>query len=239
MQPDNFTNIQFTNKNLDRYIVRKSVFRALTESLPVLQGKLLDAGCGRMPYKKYILNNSRVDQYIGLDIEGARIYDAAVKPDHTWDGKVMPFDTMEFDSAFATEVLEHCPEPEVFLKEVHRVLKPEGIFFFTVPFLWNLHEVPYDEYRYTPFALQRHLRNAGFTDITLKALGGWHASLAQMTGLWVRRAPMNKVVRKALSFLLMPLIYFLHRSDSGLKVEFKEGTMITGLYGIARKDRQV
>jgi SAM-dependent methyltransferase len=235
MRHDNFTEVKFTSTNLDRFIVRKALMGAVTSFLPQFQGKLLDAGCGKMPYKKYILANTTVTEYIGLDVENAKVYDSAVQPDFTWNGKVMPFGNEVFESAFATEVLEHCPEPEVFLKEIYRVLKPGGGFFFTVPFLWNLHEVPHDEYRYTPFALERHLRNAGFGDININALGGWHASMAQMLGLWVRRAPLNRVVRKLLSFLLMPFIYFLHRKDKELKIQFKEGTMVTGLFGVARK----
>ena len=128
----------------------------------LFEGELLDIGCGKMPYKKYILEHSRVTNYVGLDIEQALVYDAKLKPDHTWDGKIMPFENESFNCTFGTEVLEHCPEPEIVLKEVHRVLKPNGIFFFTVPFLWNLHEVPHDEYRYTPFSLERHLKNSGF-----------------------------------------------------------------------------
>ena len=100
----------------------------------------------------------------------------------------MPFENNQFDSAFGTEVLEHCPYPKAILKEVNRVLKPGGIFFFTVPFIWPLHEVPHDEFRYTPFSLKRLLEESGFEKIELEATGGWHASLAQMLGLWIKGA---------------------------------------------------
>jgi hypothetical protein len=98
-----------------------------------------------------------------------------------------------------------------------------------------LHEVPYDEYRYTPFALNRHLIASGFVNIELKPLGGWDASLAQMLGLWVRRRSMRKVTRSILSRLLMPLIYVLNRRDRSEITQFEENTMITGLAGTARK----
>lgn len=230
-----FINICFKTENLDRFYVRTSVFNALKETLPKFENNLLDIGCGKMPYKEYILESSRVDKYIGLDIEGALIYDPNIHPDFTWDGKKMPFKNDSFDCAFGTEVLEHCPDPEVVLKEVYRVLKCDGIFFFTVPFLWNLHEVPHDEYRYTPFSLKRHLENSGFKNIEIKALGGWHASMAQMLGLWLVRSPMNLIKRKVLSFLLKPIILFLIKKDKKLKVNFVEGQMITGLYGTAKK----
>jgi SAM-dependent methyltransferase len=235
MKTYNFINIPFTKENLDRYYIRTSIFNALKETLPKLKSDLLDVGCGKMPYKNYILENSKVTKYIGLDIESALEYDSAIKSDFTWDGKIMPFENDTFDSAFGTEVLEHCPEPEIVLKEVLRVLKPEGIFFFTVPFLWNLHETPHDEYRYTPFSLARHLKNSGFKEIEIKATGGWHAAMAQMLGLWVRRSPMANTKRKWLSILLKPVICFLIKKDKTFEVTFKEGQMITGLYGTAKK----
>jgi SAM-dependent methyltransferase len=188
-----------------------------------------------MPYREYILQNSRVQAYVGLDIETALEYDKNVKPDYTWDGRVMPFENDDFDGCIAIEVLEHCPEPEVFLKEVYRVLRPGSSFFFTVPFVWNLHEVPHDEYRYTPFALERHLRNSGFKEIEIKATGGWHAALAQMMGLWVRRAPISDGKRKYLSMFLKPVIGWLLSRDDARQVSFGESQMIMGLSGIAKK----
>ena len=187
-----------------------------------------------MPYKNYILKNSKVDEYVGLDIETALQYDQEIKPDFTWDGITMPFQDATFDCAIGTEVLEHCPEPEVILKEVYRVLKPDGLFFFTVPFLWNLHEVPNDQYRYTPFSLKRHLEKSGFKQIEIKPTGGWHASMAQMLGLWVRRSPLSTSKRHVLSRICLPIIKYLIKKDRPENIMFSEGQMITGLYGIAK-----
>lgn len=230
-----FINIEFNTSTLDRFYIRTSIFNALKGALPKFNGELLDIGCGKMPYKKFIFENSAIANYVGLDIEDALIYEAAVKPDFTWDGKTMPFNDNSFDCAFGTEVLEHCPEPEIVLKEVVRVLKPNGVFFFTVPFLWNLHEVPHDEYRYTPFSLERHLKNSGFGEIEIKATGGWHAAMAQMLGLWVRRSPMSAKKQAILSVILKPVIKFLIKMDGNTKVNFADGQMITGLYGSAKK----
>lgn len=232
---DKFVNVELSIANLDIYYIRHSIFKSLVTALPNFKGELLDIGCGKMPYRNYILTHSQVQKYVGLDIETAKEYDKNVKPDFTWDGETMPFDDESFDCAFGTEVLEHCPEPEIILKEVYRVLKPDGSFFFTVPFLWNLHEVPNDEYRYTPFSIERHLKNSGFNTITIKATGGWHASLAQMLGLWVRRSPLSKRIRKYLSIILKPVILYLIKKDTKQPISFKNGQMITGLYGIAKK----
>ncbi len=235
MDFDNFIIIPFSIENLDAYFIRTSILKALNNDIKFFKGHLLDIGCGKMPYKNYILNHSAVEKYIGLDIESALMYDCDVKPDYTWDGITMPFEIDQFDSAFGTEVLEHCPKPEIILKEVNRVLKPGGVFFFTVPFLWPLHEVPHDEFRYTPFSVKRFLQEAGFENIQIKATGGWHASMAQMIGLWVRRAPLKRRTKTILSYILKPVIKYLIQKDEFLKKNFTESQMITGISGIAYK----
>ena len=232
---NDFTNLKITKNNLDVYLIRVKIFNFIKSSLSLFSGKLLDVGCGKMPYKKYILENSKATEYIGLDIDDALVYDKKIKPDYTWDGIRMPFENNTFESAIGTEVLEHCPNPEIILKEIYRVLKPGGVFLFTVPFLWNLHEVPHDEYRYTPFSLERHLKNSGFRDVAIKATGGWHASMAQMLGLWIRRSPMKHKKRQLLSWLVKPAIKYLITLDKPERVQFKNGQMITGLSGYVKK----
>ena len=231
---DDFINISYHKNNLDLYYHRTSIFKAIKKNLPNLKGKLLDTGCGKMPYRDYILTNSDVTNYVGLDIENAISYSESVKPDVTWDGKKMPFEDNSFDCAFATEVLEHVPEPAVFLSEVFRVLKQKGMFFFTTPFLWPLHEVPHDEYRYTPFAIERLLKQEGFVDTNINALGGWNASMAQMLGLWIKRSSISRRKKKIIQLLAKPIISYLISHDDA-QVNFMERPMITGISGVAFK----
>ncbi|MEQ8563050.1 MAG: methyltransferase domain-containing protein [Cytophagales bacterium] len=238
MTSDGFVNIPFTKENMDIYIIRKSIINAINTCLPQFKGNLLDIGCGKMPYRQHILDNSAITNYNGLDIETALIYDEQVSPDYTWDGITMPFAKDKFDTAFGTEVLEHCPDPSRILKEVHRVLKPNGLFFFTVPFLWNLHEVPNDYYRYTPFSLESYLKDSGFKQIEIHAHGGWHLGMAQMLGLWMRRSSIKEIKewkRSILSNTIIRVMRKLIKWSSSEHVSFKEGQMISGLYGTAIK----
>lgn len=146
----------------------------------------------------------------------------------------MPFKDNVFDCAMATEVLEHCPYPEVTLCEVSRVLKKDGLFFFTVPFVWPLHDCPYDEYRYTPWSLERHLNASGFDRVELFPTGGWNATLAQVMGLWVRRSPMGRRRRIFLSHVLKPIIKRLLKNDHP-KPSFNESQyLMPGIAGTAR-----
>jgi len=216
---------------LDLFVVRRAILGALCSELGRLRGTLLDIGCGYMPYRSLVLASpSQVVKYIGLDLWGTTYK----RPDLTWDGETIPLLEKSIDCALATELFDHCPDPERVMREAFRVLRPGGLLFFTVPFLWPLHDVPKDEYRLTPFALERCLRRAGFDAITLKGLGGWDASLAQMIGLWVRRRPLSSRKRAILSRLAVPLVRYLSAWDTA-PTEFVEGSMITGISGTAIK----
>lgn len=216
---------------LDTFGARRAILEGLQAELPRLSGVLLDIGCGYMPYRPLLLSPpSRVERYLGLDLAD-NLYQT---PDLVWDGVQIPLPEGAVDCALATELLEHCPSPSQVLREAYRVLRPGGVLFFSVPFLWPLHTVPHDEYRYTPFSLERLFSEAGFSEITLKALGGWDASLSQLFGLWLRRRPMPKILRGALSILGWPVVFFLHRMDKAPSA-FGESQMITGLCGTAVK----
>lgn len=232
----NFFPTELNESNIDRFIIRSSILKAISWVLPKLNGDLLDIGCGKMPYKDFISQNSSVMSYKGLDIDNALLYDEEVKPDYTWDGIKMPLSNNSFDCALATEVLEHCPDPEIVLRETNRVLKPNSLLFFTVPFLWNLHEVPHDQYRYTPFSLKRHLINSGFSEVEIYATGGWHLSMAQMLGLWVKRSYIPPIKRKMIQKLILIFMKKLISISAVENLEFSEGKMITGLYGVAKKN---
>lgn len=203
------------------------------------KGKLLDLGCGKMPYKNLIQECSFIDCYLGVDIENDAYQNSGVKPDIIWDGKTIPVSPDSVDTVLLVEVLEHVPDPLQILKEVFRILQKGGNVFITVPFIWNLHDVPYDQYRYTPFALNRLLMEAGFSKIHIESFGNWHASLAQVLSCWVRRSWMSGPSRKILSWILLPVIKYLYKKDkliyAGCQNKFLEGFMCTGFSVIAGK----
>ncbi|MBP7408375.1 MAG: class I SAM-dependent methyltransferase [Flavobacteriales bacterium] len=234
-QRKQFIGMPFTTDTQDLYHVRTSIQTALTNVLPKLQGTFLDVGCGIQPYRSLIMAPpSRVEHYVGMDFKvGDDAKYQAAKPDIFWDGVTIPLADASVDCAMATEVLEHCPDPQAVLREIARVLRPGGHVFITVPFLWPLHDAPYDEHRYTPFALQRMLRASGYIGEEVHANGGWDASLGQMISLWVMRRPMPNALRNVLKYVSYPVVRFLVKRDK-VPAEL-DWLMITSLWAIARK----
>lgn len=146
-----------------------SVLQQLLPWLSGISGKVLEVGCGAQPYRHFIPSSC---EYQGLDWEGASKYFSYKIPDTIYySGEDFPFEDNHFDALFHTEVLEHIYHKEQFLHECYRVLKPASQMFFTVPFQARNHYKPFDFWRFTPAAIERMLREAGFEEIVIASRG--------------------------------------------------------------------
>ena len=220
---------------LDSFGNRRLILAALKRELAPFTGLVLDVGCGEKPYRSLLLSPpSRASAYAGVDLPG----NPYSTPDLEWDGVTLPKPDASVDSLLLTEVLEHCAEPAAVLKEAWRVLRPGGFLFVTVPFIWPMHAIPHDEYRYTPFALERLLTSAGFPSPRIAATGGRDAVLGVMLGLWARRMPtasrLERAIQRGLCILLWPLVWLLFKIDRRPE-RFDESTLIVGLSAAAVK----
>lgn len=147
-------------------------------------GKLLDAGCGAMPFKASLTNF--VDEYHSIDIERK-----VPEVDFVGDLQDMKGVADEsYDVILCTEVLEHVPQPEKLIAEVWRVLKSRGKFILSVPHLSRLHDEPFDYYRFTKHGLQFLLEQNGFSVLEIVPTGslfsflGHQVSTALVGSTW-------------------------------------------------------
>jgi hypothetical protein len=75
----------------------------------------------------------------------------------------------------------------------------------SIPFCWELHEEPYDFFRYTKYGLQAMLERNGFEVIAIKANGGKWAAITQMNlNIWYSAfMKKNGVIRKFFKLLFL------------------------------------
>lgn len=135
------------------------------------RGNVYDLGCGEMPYKQWVLQYA--EHYTGVDW-GGTLHE--LKADIVADlNEALPIDNEVADTVVSFSVMEHLREPQVFLKEAHRILRPGGSMVLQVPFMWWVHEAPHDYFRYTEYGLRYLFQKAGFTEVDVHP----------QTGFWV------------------------------------------------------
>jgi SAM-dependent methyltransferase len=169
------------------------------------KGKLIDIGCGNKPY--FVPLSAYVDEHVGVDHE-LSIHDKS-KFDLVGTAYSIPTDDNHFDSALCTAVLEHLEEPELAIRECHRVLKAGGIAIYSIPFIWHIHEEPRDFYRYTNFGLEYLFTKAGFEIIEIKPLSGFIVTFLQLH-LYYFSGKLNKGIIKKMG-LFKSYVFIINR----------------------------
>ena len=134
------------------YFARKGLRENIKLFAPKISGKILDVGCGTKPYKDLFL----YEKYDGLEIDTPKTRKTG-KAEYFYDGNIFPFENSVYDGVLCNQVLEHIFEPDIFLQELSRVLKKDGLLLLTVPFIWDEHDQPYDYSRYSSFGISHIL----------------------------------------------------------------------------------
>lgn len=107
------------------------------DDLSSVAGKVLDVGCGGAGLTRAIsLNHTAIRTY-GCDFSRRAIHVAqqAGSPVKLGvsDAMHLPYRTSSFDAVVMFDVLEHLESPELAIREVERVLRPDGMFHLFVP----------------------------------------------------------------------------------------------------------
>jgi len=99
------------------------------------------------------------------------------------DARCLPIADKKVDVVLLFEVLEHVAESKRVLREVQRVLKPDGEFYLSVPFLYPIHDAPNDYWRFTVYGIKAILMNNGFETTRLITHGNTLVAALQMFNL--------------------------------------------------------
>jgi ubiquinone/menaquinone biosynthesis C-methylase UbiE len=135
---------------------------------------VLEMGCGTGNWSDYF--TPQVASYTAFDLRYAEVRQAL-----TWEasrsgkktkfcamsGTAMGLSSNSFNKAFAVDVIEHIPDENVAMQEMHRVLKPGGTLILTTllqdrPGFLRRVEYPDHSQEYTTEHLQTLFRRNGF-----------------------------------------------------------------------------
>lgn len=105
-----------------------TVFLREVEKVVTPNSVLVDVGCGRTSYGAAIYQKAQ--KRIGLDVDEYAKENPIMDEVHIMAGELFPLPDACADVVTAQWVVEHVEHPDVFLREVHRVLKPGGSFVF-------------------------------------------------------------------------------------------------------------
>lgn len=185
------------------FINRNSLYRAMRKFAKTTQGnsKIIDVGCGIKPYRHLFSTK----EYVGIDIQGGGHTDEAKTVDAFYDGLHIPFPDNSFDTAICTQVLEHATDPEILVREILRVLRPNSQIFISMPFIYPEHEKPYDFRRFTQFEHKRILEKNGFTQIEIHKTTGFFGTFGQLFVIFIFE---GITFRASILKILLSIIFF-------------------------------
>ena len=139
---------------------------------------IIDIGAGEQIFKKYCEGLNYISQdfgeYKGTGEEGLHTttWDTD-NVDIVCDALTIPVEDNYYDNALCTEVLEHTPKPIGILKEIHRIIKPNGILILTVPAVSMVHFAPYYyQSGLSKYFFEFHSKEIGFKIEKIKTIGG-------------------------------------------------------------------
>lgn len=196
-----FSSIYLMFIRMSKLLSRKGLYPFLhTEFNKIKSGqRVLIIGAGgkiNNILNEYSINNNF--NIISFDISSKR------NPDILGDICTYDFNCEKFDVVVIAEVLEHLHSPHLAINNIKNILSDNGRLILTVPFIFPIHDRPYDYYRYTKYGLKFLLRD--FNNVIIDERNTW---IDAISVLFVRLI-MNKDMMSKLFAILMIIIVFLN-----------------------------
>lgn len=124
--------------------------------------KVLDFGCGDGRSIDLFRRVLPQTDWTGVDIEASPEVASRRRQDGrfvTYDGYELPFPDRSFPLVYSHQVLEHVRKPELALREIARVLEPEGLFIGQTSQFEPYHS--YSLWNFTVYGFKRIVEDAG------------------------------------------------------------------------------
>ena len=205
----------FTQKNIDNQVIEFS--KKLNKN-----DMIIDIGAGSQRFK-YLFKNQiykSQDYYSDTLITGrngiqkqsfvkAKGYDIDKykykNADYLCDISNIPVKDNTFDAAICTEVFEHLKHPNLALKEIFRILKPNGKVLITTPIACIRHMDPvFYNYGLTDNWFKEVGKECGFKEIIISQKGNYKSFMAYEIARSIKSFGVLSI-----PFLLPSFIYYL------------------------------
>lgn len=182
-----------------------------------------DVGCGEKPFAEAL--SGKVKEHIGVDIEDGFYNSSHI--DLVGSAYDVPVDDGSADAVISSQVIEHLDRPIDAIAETSRILKTDGFFIISFPFLYPIHAEPHDFTRFTEYAMQQHLEAHGFEVVEFSRIGGFWYIAGMYLHMYLKTFDHGifKTLRitKAISWFLLWIITLIHRLEGfGIKCSGKE-----------------
>ena len=214
--------------NLSKKLSRQGLYPFLEAEFAKIpaQATVLTVGSGG-PVNEYLQKYGTQNHFaiLSLDIDPKR------QPDWVGDICSYDFESQQFDVVVMSEVLEHVHAPHLALENVHTVLKENGRLILTTPFAFPLHDRPHDYFRFTKYGLQHLCRH--FSTVTIKERNSYFEAIDV---LWLRLWREQQKKARLISYIIIPLIYFVKRPFTWLLTKtIPADGLTTGYVVLAKK----
>jgi SAM-dependent methyltransferase len=191
------------------YYVLRELARCMADVASTLNGdeRVLDYGCGTMPYRK--LFETAPGRYVGADLPDNPAADLMID-----SAGEIPVPDGSFDIVLSSQVLEHVEDPQAYLSEARRILAPSGKLILSTHGSWRYHPHPEDYWRWTASGLRKVVKSSGFEVVRIHGVMGPFGTATQV---WQDAAleAVPRPLRKLLTVLSQLLIVFQEKVTGG------------------------
>ncbi len=214
---------KISRKNLDKFI-DYYISRISNELDGINSLKVLNVGAG-----------GTIETYLKTKFNFVRSIDVDVnrEPDQVID--VCDKDQLK-DLTFTPqlicmfEVLEHTKNPINAIQNLHEIIDENSYVMLSTPFIFHIHDEPYDFFRFTKYGLEILFQN--FKEVVVKPRNGWFETiLVLFVRLRMERNILSKMIGNLfilIYFLLTPITYLLQSIIKSEKIT-------TGYFVYAKK----
>jgi SAM-dependent methyltransferase len=117
----------------------------LRQVLPKAEGPILEVGSKDYGSTSSFRDFYQGTEYVGLDMSEGKGVDVVVDLTKA----IAPLRENQFGLAICCSVLEHVEKPWVFARHLTSVVRPGGLLFMSVPWVWRYHAYPDDYFRFS------------------------------------------------------------------------------------------